>query len=74
MDDTILDVIVCPGCGWIGDMESLNDGACPICDYENSLLPHRLLTLKEMLEDEWGEYGNVRMDLFLAALFRVLSR
>ena len=73
MDNTIFDVIVCPGCGWIGDMEGLNDGACPECRYESGVSPYRLLTVKEMLEDEL-EYNDVRIDLFLASLFRILSR
>lgn len=69
------DIIICPGCGWMGVVEDLpENGCCPECDYENNQPPYRLLTLEEMLEDEWGEYDNVRMDSFLTALFRVLSR
>ena len=75
MDNTIFDVIVCPRCGWTGVIEDLFDGICPECRYENGLPPYRLLTIKEMLEDEQiSEYNDVRMDLFLASLFRILSR
>lgn len=73
MDDATLGMVICPGCGWIGTIEGLSDGVCPNCRYENNLPPLRLLTIKEMLEDdEQGEYDGVRMDLFLASLFRVL--
>lgn len=73
MDNAAFDTIVCPGCGWTGDIEGLSDGACPNCRYENNLPPLRLLTIKEMLEDEEsGEYNDVRMDLFLASLLRAL--
>lgn len=69
-----LSMVVCPGCGWIGIIEDLSDGCCPDCGYENNLPPQRLLALQEMLEDEQtNEYNDVRMDLFLAALFRVLA-
>lgn len=71
MDNAVFDIIICPGCGWTGDIEDLSDGACPDCSYENGLPPYHLLTLKEMLENE-GEYDDVKMDLFLVSLFRVL--
>ena len=75
MDDATLDMVICPGCGWIGIVEDLavSDGACHHCSYENNLPPYRLLTIKEMLENRDGEYDGVRMDAFLAALFRVLA-
>lgn len=75
MDDTTLDTIICPGCGWIGAIAKASspNRDCPSCGYENNLPPYRLLTLKEMLENRDGEYDGVRMDAFLAALFRVLA-
>ena len=74
MDDATLGMVICPGCGWIGVVEDLSNRVCPNCSYENNLSPYRLLTLKEMLENRDGEYDGVRMDSFLTALFRVLSR
>lgn len=69
MDKTI----ICPGCGWIGAVEALNqEGGCPDCSYENGLEPYRLLTLAEMLNDA-GEYADIRMDLFLKSLFKFLG-
>lgn len=66
------EVVICSGCGWTGTVETLNRGDCPNCGQENNLEPNRLLTLSEMLEDD-EEYGRVRMDLFLKALFKWLS-
>ena len=73
------DTIICPGCGWIGDVDQLRAGKypnevfCPDCGYENNAPPHyRLLTIGEMLYDD-EEYNNVRMDLFLQSLSRVIT-
>ena|GEM_PF-6572878 len=69
-----LDVIICPGCGWKGNKRELNKGpldkgSCPVCEFQNGLPPYTMLTVSEMLTDEYGtEYTDVRMDLFLATL------
>jgi len=68
MDKTI----ICPGCGWTGTVETLDQDGCPDCGYENNLEPYRLLTLSEMLNDE-GEYDDIRMDLFLKSLLEFLN-
>ena len=68
----ITEVIICPGCGWTGNKEGLKDGCCPICEYHNGSPPCRLLTLSEMLVEDGLEYVDVRMDLFLSAIFRHL--
>ena len=64
-----LNVIVCPGCGWTSYMRPTS---CPDCDYESVTEPLGLLTLAEMIVDDECEYGDVRMDLFLSAVFRHL--
>ena len=64
--------IICPGCGWLGTVDKLCLGACPECEYENGAPPYRLLTLGEMLRITDIEYINVRMDLFLASLFKLM--
>lgn len=68
----LLEMIICPGCGWIGKKEDLKlfaeSGICPICNYENGLEPFRLLTIQEILADD-TEYNDVRLDLFLRTLF-----
>lgn len=69
MDKTI----ICPGCGWTGTNELLNqEGGCPDCSYENGLPPYRLFTLSEMLEGD-AIYDEVMMDLFLKSLFKFLG-
>lgn len=68
------DMVVCPGCGWAGTIETLGKwGCCPQCNYENGVEPNRLLTLSEMLQYE-VVYVDVRMDLFLPSLFTDLAR
>lgn len=67
-----MDRIICPGCGWAGENKDLKRGACPQCEYENGMPPNRLLTLEEILEDE-VEYDEVRLDLFLSSVFRVIG-
>ena len=70
---TVLNAIICPGCGWVGTIETLQDGGCcPECNYENGVEPNRLLTLSEMMEDSTMEYVDVRMDLFLKSLLTQL--
>jgi len=66
----ITEVIICPGCGWTGNESGLKEGCCSVCEYENGY--NRLLTLSEMLEEDELEYVDVRMDLFLSAVFRHL--
>jgi hypothetical protein len=61
--------IICPGCGWVGDVMGLRGGACPGCGYENNTPPGRLLTIGEMMDDN-EPYNDVRMDLFLQSLWR----
>lgn len=66
-------LVVCPGCGWTGEIAALvRGGACPTCGYENGLHPNRLLTLTEMLESD-VEYTDVRMDLFLRSVFQLIT-
>ena len=68
-----LDKIICPSCGWSGDVVNLGDwGECPECGCENWKDPHRLLTLQEMLESDI-EYNNVKFNLFLATLLRMVK-
>lgn len=71
----VFDKVICLGCGWIGNIAELSGhGACPECKYENGVSLWRLLTLREMLDsDEETGYMNVRLDLFLASLFRLLG-
>lgn len=72
----IFDKVVCIGCGWVGDSvdELTCYGACPVCRYENGASPWRLLTLREMLDsDKETGYMNVRLDLFLGTLFRLMG-
>ena len=65
------DVIICPGCGWIGDEGGLAaHGDCPRCGYENGCEPFRLLSLGEMIKSN-VEYVDVRFDLFLRSLLLV---
>jgi hypothetical protein len=65
--------VICPGCGWIGDVSGLGRwGECPKCRYENGLSPYRLLTVAEMREGE-VVYDDVRLDLFLASYDRFLK-
>lgn len=72
--EDVLDIVVCPGCGWYGaDHELSEDNTCPQCGYENGVPPYRLFTLKEMLDRE-EEYNDVRMDRFLASVFFLLSK
>jgi len=70
------DTIICPGCGWIGSIDRLDEGACPDCAYENNTPPHwRLLTIGELLsESEPTDYCDMRMDLFLQSLLQVVGR
>ena len=57
---------ICPGCGWRGAVKPKL--ACPHCGWENNAPPWRLLTLRELLCDSEGPYGDVRMDLFLKSV------
>lgn len=67
------DHIICPGCGWTGDVSELTLGACPQCEYENNQSPqYRLLTLGE-IRATTGRYDDVRLDLFLEAYIRLLK-
>ena len=71
----VRDKVICFGCSWIGNVADLaQNGTCPTCKYESDTLFGRLLTLGEMLdsEEETG-YLNIRLDLFLKALFRLLD-
>jgi len=63
--------VICPGCGWTGGIAQLQQGACPVCGYENGVPPNRLLTLSEMRESD-VEYNDVRLDLFLEAYIGLL--
>ncbi len=73
MQKVLDETIVCPGCGWVGGVDKLWDGAdCPACGYENGTEPYRLLTLSEMLEHK-TEYNDVRLDLFLLSVFALLD-
>ena len=66
-------LIICPGCGWTGEINQLTkDGSCPKCGYETGK-PPRLLTTEEMLKDKKSIYNDVRMGRFLKALFQVLQ-
>lgn len=67
------DYVICPGCGWTGDVDKLTRGSCPRCEYENGVPPNRLLTLSEMRESD-VEYNDVRLDLFLEAYIKLLRR
>lgn len=73
IDNYALNKVVCPGCGWIGVAGELAAyrGACPVCCYENGVEPYRLLTLSEMLKSD-TEYADIRMDLFLASVFKLV--
>ena len=66
------DYIICPSCGWTGDLDGLVRGACPQCEYENNMPPNRLLTLSEMRKSN-VEYYDVRLDLFLEAYIALLQ-
>ncbi len=68
-----MDKIVCPGCGWTGEIVDLKVGACPQCEYENGMPPNRLLTLTEIMETDESEYYDVRLDLFLTSVIRVIG-
>jgi hypothetical protein len=63
MDKTI----ICPGCGWYGHMKELFNGACPNCEYENSMEPERLLTVAELLQDDSPTFNDVNLGAFLRA-------
>ena len=67
-----MDKVICPGCGWVGEIEDLKRGACPQCRYENGMEPYRLLTLAEAMEDD-VEYIDVRLDVFLRSVFWVMG-
>jgi hypothetical protein len=66
------DHVICPGCGWTGNVDGLTLGACPQCKYENNMPPNRLLTLSEMRKDD-VEYYEVRLGLFLEAYIALLQ-
>lgn len=74
MNKKILSKIVCPGCGWTIDSKAyLEDGACPICHYENGVTGE-LLTLKEIMADEhWMSYNDVDLGEFLKSIFRIVE-
>lgn len=67
IDASILDKIICPGCGWVGD-GTLPPTACPQCQYENGHTPFRLLTLRELLNVSGADYNDVSLGEFLRAL------
>lgn len=71
-----LDTIICPGCGWTGAIKELGKeySQCPKCQYENGSEPYRLLTIKEMLKNTEPEYNDVRMDLFLKSVIKMIRK
>lgn len=72
----VFDKIICFGCGWTGSVaELLSGGICPMCKYESNIPPlWRLQTLREILDnDEETGYLDVRLDLFLKAVFHLLG-
>lgn len=74
--EKVFDKVICLGCGWVGNSidELTYYGACPACGYESGTSPWRLQTLREMLgSSEEAGYMNVRLDLFLKAIFHLLS-
>lgn len=71
-----LNTIVCASCGWIGQVENLNNGTCPMCKYENGEdVPGRLLTLKEIVETKEKDWiwCDVNLGAFLESVFKVLG-
>jgi hypothetical protein len=79
MKKKVLDTVICPGCGWSGSVQQLSTdimvGSCPNCEYENGAEPYRLLTIEELIGTEFEdtEYHDVRFDLFLKSLFKLLE-
>jgi len=80
----VLNTIICPGYGWTGITDELNNISdepyepfltCPSCRYQIGIEPWRLLTVRELLSDKMSyiDYDQVRFDLFLKSLFKLLE-
>jgi hypothetical protein len=75
MDDNTM---ICPGCG-LRCVESelicvAEFKRCPHCEYENGVAPHRLLTVKELIEFPLGQvWHNVDLYEFLNEALPILA-